>query len=138
MDKKHFRATKIEGSSDRVFGCVMAIFFVLIALIPLYSGQCIRWWALLIAGLFLAAALLFPRSISKLNQWWMRLGLLMSVIVSPIAMGIVFFCAITPFGVIMRVFGKNLMSLHFDPKKDSYWITRQPPGPDPKTMKNSF
>ena len=138
MDKKHSRGRKIEGSTDRVFGCIMATFFSLIALTPLLSGQPIRWWALLIAGLFLVPALIFPRSLSKLNQWWMRLGLLMSAIVSPIAMGIVFFCVITPFGILIKLFGRNLMPLHFDPKTDSYWIPRQPPGPDPKTMKNSF
>lgn len=138
MDSGRARATKIEGSSDRMFGCVMATFFTFVALAPLYSGQPMHWWALLVAGLFLVAALFIPRSLSMLNRWWMRLGLLMSVIVSPIAMGIVFFCTITPLGLLLKLFGKKLMPLHFDTTAESYWITRQPPGPDPKTMKNSF
>ena len=138
MYREHSRSNKIESSSDRVFGFVMAAFFALIALIPLSSGQTFRPWALFLAGLFLLPALLFPRSLSKLNQLWMHFGLLMSAIVSPIAMGIVFFCVITPFGLLMKLFGKNLIPLHFDPKINSYWITRHPPGPDPKTMKNLF
>jgi hypothetical protein len=138
MNRANSRTTNLKGSSDRVFGCVMAVFFAVIGLMPLYSGHAMREWALWVAAPFLVLALIFPRSLARLNRGWMYLGFLLSAVVSPIALGIVFFGVITPFGLILRLFGKRLMPLHFDPKANSYWIARQPPGPDPQTMRNSF
>jgi hypothetical protein len=128
----------IAGSSNRVFGYVMSIFFTLIALMPLYAGQPVRLWALLTAGLFFLLAVAAPNRLGRLNRSWMRLGLLMSRVVSPIALGIVFFGVITPFGLILKLFGKRLMPMHFDRKATSYWLVRQPPGPAPETMKHPF
>jgi hypothetical protein len=131
-------ASKIEGSSDRVFGCVMSVFFALIAFGPILSGNKARSWAWIISLLFLLPAIFYPSILKQLNRGWMRVGLAMSYIMSPIAMGIVFFAVITPFGLVMKLFGKTLMPLKFDPAAKSYWISRETPGPDPKSMKNSF
>jgi len=128
----------LEGSSNRMFGFVMAVFFVFVGVMPLFSGQPLRSWALVLAGAFLTLAVLWPGSLARLNQAWMRLGLLMSVIVSPVAMGIVFFGVITPMGLLMKLFGKKLMPLGFEPDAPSYWIKRDRAGQEPQSMKNSF
>lgn len=138
MNRLHNSSEKIEGSTDRVFGLVMTGFFALVALSPLLRGGSVRVWALLLSGMFLAAALIYPRSLTLLNKWWMRFGLLLSKIVSPIAMGIVFFGVMTPFGLVMRWLGKSSIPMHFDRDAKTYWITRQPSGPDPQGMKHPF
>lgn len=128
----------IARSSDRNFGLVMTGFFVIVALLPLWNGQAIRLWALMIAGVFFVPAIVFPKVLSRLNILWMQFGELLSKIVSPIALGLVFFVVITPFALVMRLLGKQTLELKFDAKSDSYWKTKQPPGPDPKSMKNQF
>jgi hypothetical protein len=133
-----YRTAKIEGSSNRMFGYTMVVFFVVIALLPWYFEQPIHHWALFVGAWFLLLALFFPQRLWRLNFLWMHLGLLMGKIVSPLAMAVVFFAVITPFGLVIRLFGKPLMPLGFDTNTASYWQVRQPPGPDPKTMKNLF
>jgi len=68
----------------------------------------------------------------------MRVGLLLNHIVSPIALGIIFFSTVLPIGLLMRLMGKDVLRLKFDSKAETYWIDRTPPGPDPKTMNNQF
>jgi hypothetical protein len=128
----------IEGSSDRVFAWVMAGFFSIIGLWPLWSAAPLRSWALIIAGLFFILGLLWPSSLSGLNRLWMRFGLALSKITSPLAMGIVFYLAITPYAFVLRLFRKQLMPLRFSKQEASYWIKRDPAGPDPQDMKNMF
>ncbi|WMW81742.1 SxtJ family membrane protein [Undibacterium cyanobacteriorum] len=125
-------------SSDRNFGFIMCAFFAIIALLPLRHGHEPRLWAGIIALTFLIPALFFSRILHPLNRAWMHFGELLSKIVSPIAMGIVFFGAITPFALIMRLFGKRPLDLKPNPKVVSYWKKRDPAGPDPQSMKDQF
>ena len=128
----------IEGSSDRVFGLVFAGVFSVVALWPLVQGEAIRLWAMLVAVAFLVLAIAIPRSLSQLNRLWMRLGLLMGRVVSPVAIGIVYYLTVVPTGLIMRALGKDPLRLRFERELPSYWIKREPPGPNPKTMNDQF
>lgn len=132
------REAHIEGSSDRVFGLVFAGFSLLVASYPLLSGGVIRIWALGIGIVFLALGLLWPTSLSGLNRLWKKLGILLGKIVSPIALGIIFYFAVFPIGVVMRMTGKDPLRLKYDSAVDSYWITRHPPGPDPRELDKQF
>jgi hypothetical protein len=138
MEFKSSLSAEVKGSSDRSFGLVMAGFFALIACFPLLSGNSPRIWALIIAACFLLPALVYPSVLAPLNRWWMRLGLLLSMIVSPIVLGILFYGMLTPYGMLMRRIGKQSISMKPDLDVDSYWTVREPPGPDPQGMKNQF
>lgn len=128
----------VEGSSDRAFGLVFAGAFLLIAGSPLFHGETPRWWAAGIAALFALAALLKPVLLARLNRLWIKLGMLLGKVVSPIALGILFYGVLTPIGVVMRLAGKDPLRLKFDPGAKSYWIPREPPGPPPDSMTNQF
>lgn len=132
------REEQVEGSSDRVFGLVIAGAFVVIAGWPLFRGQDPRWWALGAAAAFAAAALLKPALLSRLNRLWMKLGILLGKVVSPIALGILFYGVLTPIGAMMRLAGKDPLRLKLDSSANSYWIAREPPGPPPDSMTNQF
>ena len=132
------REEKLDGSSDRGFGLVFAIAFAAIGLWPLFMGNAVRSWSLATATVFLILAVGCPSSLKKLNKAWMRVGLLLNHIVSPIALGIIFFSTVLPIGLLMRLMGKDVLRLKFDSKAETYWIDRTPPGPDPKTMNNQF
>lgn len=132
------REETIEASSDRSFGLVFAALFAIVALWPLLHGAGIRIWALALAAVFLALALAWPRALSRLNRGWMRFGLLLNRIVSPLAIGVVYYLALVPTALLMRALGKRPLRLGFDRAAASYWIRRTPPGPDPHSMNDQF
>jgi predicted membrane metal-binding protein len=140
MHEDFTRKETVQGSSDRSFGLVMAGFFALVALFPLLHGplSSIRWWALVVAAAFLALALLWTAPLRPLNRAWLKLGLLLSKIVSPIVMTVLFYATVTPIGVLMRWAGKDPLRLRRDTTAASYWIPREPPGPAPDSMKQQF
>jgi hypothetical protein len=125
-------------SSDRSFGLVFAAVFSIIACWPLLHWQSPRWWALPVAVAFAAVALGRPQLLHPLNRVWQALGRLLHKIVSPLVMGAVFFAAVTPTGWIMRLRGKDPLSLKRRPDLRSYWVRRQPTRPEAETMKNQF
>ena len=129
---------EIEGSSDRVFGLLFAAIFAGIGLWPLFKGGPFRIWSLVIAAAFLVLALALPRALSWLNRTWMKFGLLLNRIVSPLAIGVVYYLTLVPTALLMRAFGKLPLQLKYDRQAPSYWITRTPPGPDPKSMNDQF
>ena len=127
-----------EGSSDRSFGFVFAAVFVLVALMPLIHGHAVRWWSASLAVLFALVAWMQPALLSHLNKGWTRFGLLLGAVVSPIALGVLFFLVITPIGLLMRLTGKDPLRLKFERSDESYWIRREPPGPKPDSLTNQF
>lgn len=132
------RNQHIEGSTDRAFGLVFVIVFLVIAGWPLFYGEALRWWAFGLAATFALVALVKPVLLAGLNRLWMKLGILLGKVVSPIALGILFYGVFTPLGVVIRLTGKDPLRLKFDPASDSYWIPREPPGPPPDSMTNQF
>ena len=126
------------GSSDRSFGVVFTVVFTVVGLWPLIGGGSVRLWSLVVAGLFLLAALARPRVLAPLNRLWTRFGLLLHKITNPVIMGVVFFLAVTPTALIMRALGKDPLHRRIDRSAKTYWIDRQPPGPEPETMKQQF
>ena len=132
------REQYVEGSSDRSFGVVIAAVFLLIALGPLRHGHPPRWWALAVSGVFALVALAKPKLLSRINRLWTKLGLLLGKIVSPIALGILFYGVLTPLAVLIRLIGKDPLRLKLDPATNSYWTVRKPPGPAPDSMTNQF
>ena len=124
----------IKISSNRSFGIVFFIVFLLIALYPLLNDQEIRLWALIISAIFLILGLLKSKLLTPLNKLWFRFGIFLGKIISPIIMGFIFFLVVTPIGLIMRLLGKDVLNLKYN-KERSYWIEKD--GPKSK-MKNQF
>ena len=124
----------IKINSNKSFGIVFSIVFFLIAIYPLINNQELRVWSLIIAIIFLVLGLINSKILTPLNKLWFKFGILLGRIVSPIIMGVIFFLVVTPTGLIVRIFGKDLLNLKFN-KDKSYWIEKS--GPKSK-MKNQF
>ena len=124
----------IKISSNRSFGIVFFIVFLLIALYPLLKGNDLRIWSLLISFIFLALGLINSKILTPLNKLWFKFGLLLGRFISPLIMGIIFFVVVTPIAIIMRLLKKDLLNLKYN-KKETYWIDKS--GPKSK-MKNQF
>jgi hypothetical protein len=131
------RPQEAEGSSDRAFGLVFAGAFCLVALLPVMRGGGVRGWALGVAALFLAAALIRPAILHPLNRVWMRVGMILGMVANPIILAILFYLVLVPIGLLMRLVGSRPLQLGFDPKARTYWTPREP-GPARDTMNRQF
>ena len=132
------RKTEVKVGSERSFGIVFAVVFLLVALLPLLKLQRPHYWPLAAAAAFLACALLAPHLLRPLNLVWFRFGLLLHRVVSPVILGLLFYLTVTPIALIYRLRGKDPLRLALDRQSSSYWIHREPPGPDPETMRRQF
>ena len=120
--------------SNRSFGIVFFIVFLIIALYPLtFNGDVVKW-SLVISIIFLALGIVNSKILTPLNSLWFKFGIFLGRIVSPIVMALIFFAVVTPIGLIMRLLRKDLLNLKYN-KKKSYWIEKN--GPKSK-MKNQF
>ena len=124
----------VKISSNRSFGIVFFVVFLLIALYPVINNEEIRVWSLIVSLIFLVLGLLNSKILNPLNQIWFKFGVLLGRIISPFIMAIIFFFVVTPIGLIMRTLGKDILNLRYNTKK-TYWIEKT--GPKSK-MKNQF
>jgi Saxitoxin biosynthesis operon protein SxtJ len=130
--------SEAKSSSDRSFGMVFAVVFLLIALGRFWHGTH-TWPLYAVIGLgFAGVGLLRPALLAPLNRIWARLGLLLGKIVSPIVLGGLFFLIITPAAMILRWTGKDLLNLRREPRAATYWLVRDPPGPTPESINDQF
>ena len=128
----------VKQSSNRTFGIVFAVFFSLVAVLPLIRHHVVRTWALPLVAIFLLAALAAPRLLTPLNRSWTALGTLLHAVVNPLVLGILFYFVFTPFGWMLRRMGKDFLRLRPAPGAPTYWIPRRPPGPSPESMSRQF
>ena len=125
---------EVKIGSNRSFGIVFSIVFLLIALYPLINGENLRLWSLIISIVFIVLGIINSNLLKPLNKLWFKFGLLLGKIISPFVMGIIFFVVVTPIAILMRLLRKDLLNLKFN-KNNSYWIQKS--GPKSK-MKNQF
>tara|TARA_A100001015_G_C14894869_1_gene673976 strand:+ start:346 stop:732 length:387 start_codon:yes stop_codon:yes gene_type:complete len=124
----------IKLPTNKNFGIVFSIVFLIIALFPLINSESLRIWSLIISAVFLFLGLINSKILTPLNNIWFKFGLILGRIVSPVIMGVIFFLVVTPTGFIMRLVGKDLLNLKFN-KHKSYWIEKTGPK---SNMKNQF
>ena len=124
----------IKIGSNRSFGIVFFIVFLLIAIYPILSGENVRLWSLAIATIFFILGIINSSLLSPLNKIWFKFGLLLGRFISPLIMGLIFFLVVTPIALLMKLSKKDLLNLKFN-KDNTYWIVKS----DPKSkMKNQF
>ena len=125
---------EIKIGSNRSFGIVFFIVFLIVAIYPFFNQGELRLWSLIISIIFLFLGLLNSKVLTPLNKIWFKFGMLLGKIVSPLVMGLIFFAVVTPIGILMRITNKDLLNLKFN-KKSTYWIEKN----EPKSkMKNQF
>ena len=120
--------------SNRNFGIVFAIVFLIISLWPLLNQNEIRYWSLIVSIIFLSLGLINSKLLLPLNKIWFRFGIFLGNFIAPIVMGIIYFFVVTPTGLIMKMLGKDLLNLKKS-NKDSYWIKKDNSN---SSLKNQF
>ena len=125
---------KIETPSNKKFGILFFIVFILIAFWPILKDGDIRIWSLIVSVIFLVLGLLNSKLLNPLNKAWMGFGLILGAIISPLVMGVIFFGIVTPTGILIRLFKKDLLKLKKNNNK-TYWETKDNTN---NNMKNQF
>jgi len=138
LHEEFVQNTKVKRGSDRSFGFVFTIVFLLVGLMPYWSEGGIQVWALVLASLFFATSMLVPRLLAQINRLWFEFGQILHRFFSPLIMGLIFFGVISPIGLLMRACGKQPLKLEFDSNVNSYWISRSPSVIKPGNMTKQF
>ena len=110
--------------SNRNFGIVFFVFFLIVSIWPLIDGGTLRVWSVVISLAFLFLGLLNSKILSPLNLFWIKLGEILGKFIAPIVMAVIYFLIVTPIGLFMRIIGKDLLNIKFL-KCNSYWIKRE-------------
>ena len=124
----------IKISSNKSFGLVFFVVFLIVSIYPIFKEGDLRIWSLILSLIFLILGLLNSSILTPLNKLWFKFGIILGNIVSPIVMGLVFFLVVTPTSLLMKIFRKDILNLKKN-KTKSYWIEKT--GPKSK-MKDQF
>ena len=125
-------------NSNRSFGLLIGGVLLLVAGLHYWKDRPDFFVWLIIGSAFVAVALLMPHILAPLRRLWLKLGHLMSIVISPIILALMYVLAIVVTGVLIRLFGKDLLSLKLKPEEASYWLKRNPPGPESKSLADQF
>jgi hypothetical protein len=128
----------VAGPSDRNFGFTMAAVLALIGGFGLYKGSSHAPLWLCISAIFAGLTLWRPQSLNVANRAWLKLGLLMYRVVNPVIMAVLFFGAMMPIGLLMRLFGKDFLKLERDRSLPTYWLPRADPRQPSEAMRQQF
>ena len=124
----------IKIGSNRSFGIVFFVVFLIIGLWPIINNGDIRNWSVIISAIFLVLGLLNSKVLTPLNKAWLRFGIFLGNFIAPIVMAIVYFLVVTPIGILMKIVKKDLINLKKNNNK-SYWIEKNE---IKSSMKNQF
>tara|TARA_B100001250_G_C19493474_1_gene654142 strand:+ start:150 stop:584 length:435 start_codon:yes stop_codon:yes gene_type:complete len=124
--------------SERGFGIVFSVVFIIIGIFPLLDASPVRIWALCLSAVFLFMAFLTPGILKPLNRTWYLFGIMLHKLVNPIVLGILFFFIVLPIALVLRILGKDPLNRRFDSAAKSYWIERDPSDLTPESMRQQF
>lgn len=130
--------SETKTGSNRSFGLVMAIFFVLVGVVPLLRGGSLRPSALGVAAALTAVTWLAPQWLTPFNKIWTKLGLLLGKMVNPIVLTLLYWIAFTPMAFLLRMLGKDPLRLKWSVRDQTYWIKRELRGITPESMRREF
>lgn len=116
---------KSEKINNRSFGILFFIVFLIIGLYPMYNGEIANKFFLILSLPFLILGLLNSKILTPFNRAWIKLGEILGLIIAPVIMALVYFIFLTPISLIVRLFGKDLLSINFNKKLETYWINRK-------------
>ena len=120
--------------SNRSFGILFFFVFIIISLWPLLYQENLKLWSIIISLIFLFLGIFNSKILTPLNKVWMKFGLFLGNVISPIVMAIIFFGVVTPTGIVLRLFKKDVLKLKKN-NSNSYWIEKDNSKND---MKNQF
>jgi MFS family permease len=128
MTMKHNTGPKTPQEL-RKFGFIMAVAFLLITAFLMWRGRHFGWYTLGASLFFTLTALIVPWALEPIEKGWMWFGEKMSVVMTFVLLSLLYFLVITPIGLALRLFGKDLLALKRRGDETTYWVPVEPDGP---------
>ena len=117
--------SELEFPSNRKFGFFFTFMLFIAAGYFFVSEHIITAYVFIaLAAMFLIITIVNADILFFLNKLWMQFGYLIGMIISPIILAIIFFALVTPYSLVMRIFGRDELRLKLL-KRDSYWKSRE-------------
>ena len=123
-----------KKNSNKYFGYVFGILFLILFLYPLIKSKEPIYTLFIVSLIFFTLGIFNAKILTPLNILWIKLGLFIGKFMSPIVMMFIFIAVVTPTGVLMRLFKKDMMSLKKN-NEETYWVNKEK---TVSTMKNQF
>jgi hypothetical protein len=130
--------SEVKLPSNRSFGTLFVVVFAVIGGLSWWNGGSWYPYWIALSAVTGVVTLLAPAWLTPFNRAWMKLAEILNRIVSPIVLGVLFFVVMLPFGLVMRIAGRDPLRRRYEPAARSYWIPREPPGPPPESLKDQF
>ena len=126
---------KVRIKSEKNFGIVFSFFFIIVFLYYAFFKDQNFYWLISVSFFFLLFSFIKPNIFYLPNKVWFKIGIILGYIITPIILFIIFYFIITPYGIVVKIFNKNLLNKKIDKNKKTYWITRNT---SINTMKDQF
>lgn len=128
----------MELPSNKKFGLFFAALFSLAFIYCVFKGYALVATVCIVMACLTAYLAIFkPDSLLPFNKTWMKFGLLLGMIVSPIVIGLIFFIIFTPIGVLMRLFGRDELRLK-PAKSNTHWKIRNQSDASDQSLNHQF
>ena len=111
-------------NSNRTFGILFFLVFLIVGIWPILDNENTRWWAIVISLIFLLRGIINSKILTPFNKIWIKLGELLGKIIAPIVMAFIYFIVITPMAIFLKLFRKDLLKVKFTPA-NTYWMKRE-------------
>jgi hypothetical protein len=131
----------IQAGSDRAFGCTVGSVLMVIGAAKAFVAGAIPPLACFIfaaGAVLLLLGIVAPARLSGLKKIWLKVGAVISKVVNPIVMTMLFFFVVTPTALVMRIAGKRPLRLAPDRAVSSYWIYRKAAQGEVSSMRRQF
>ncbi|HNX68416.1 MAG TPA: SxtJ family membrane protein [Candidatus Omnitrophota bacterium] len=118
---------KIESTPKKLreFGLLVGGVFLAIGGLLWWRGRAHYLYFVFPGACLAAAGAVCPGVLKPLQKAWMTLAVLMGWVMTRVLMTLLFYIAITPIGLIMRLTGKDILDMRLEPRKPSYWNLRK-------------
>ncbi len=130
--------SKSELPSNKKFGFFFSSVFLICAIYFFYTNQqtySLGFFSLAI--IFICISILRDELLFPFNRLWMRFGMLLGMIISPIILAVLFFFIFTPIAIVMKIFQRDELRLQAH-NKDSFWRQRTQDSPNAKSFTQQF
>ena len=112
-------------TNNRSFGILFFIVFLIIGLWPLLSGEILRLWSVILSLIFLLLGFINSNLLTPLHKAWIQLGITLGKVIAPLVMLVIFFAIVTPIGLLLKIFGKDLLKIKKNKLAKTYWTLRE-------------
>ena len=126
---------KIESSSNKSFGLLFSVIFLIIAIYPLINKGTINYLFIFIAVIIFLISILLPSILTIPNKLWFKFSLILGLLISQIILTLIYLVIVTPTGFFVRLTGKDILNKKINKQLKSYWIEKSESF---SSMKNQF